>query len=242
MRTGNLGPRVLWAFADRHDGVSQAPYERGNLADHVGDDPAAVAANRALLAAAVGVDADRVAAMAPVHGADVVLVGPDPGERAPAADGLVTTTPGLALLVLAADCVPVLLADDSAGVVAVVHSGWRGVRADVTGAALARMRELGALPESTRALIGPAVCGRCYPVDQARYDAVVAVAPQAAAVAANGGPALDLRAAVQERLERAGTSVTLLGGCTVEAPDWFSYRRDGVTGRHGGVVVLRDLL
>lgn len=239
MRTGTLGRRVVWAFADRRDGVSQAPYDLGNLADHVGDDPVAVAANRARLAAAVGVPADHLVAMAPVHGADVVPVGPLPPAHAPAADGLITTTPGLALLVLAADCVPVLLADDVAGVIAVVHSGWRGVLTDVTGAALARMRELGADPARTRALIGPAVCGRCYPVDQDRYDAVVQVAPRAAARAADGTSALDLRVAVRDRLERAAVSVSVLGGCTAQSVRWFSHRRDGVTGRHGAAVVLR---
>jgi hypothetical protein len=239
VRTGTLGPRVKYAFADRHDGVSVAPFDLGNLGDHVGDDPAAVASNRARLAGAVGVGSDRLAAMSPVHGADVVLVGPAPLATAPAADALVTITPGVALLVLAADCVPVLLADDAAGVVAVVHAGWRGVRSDVTGAALLRMSELGARPERTLAVIGPAICGRCYPVDRERFDAVVAVAPRAAAVAAGGGPALDLRPAVAERLEREGVGVCLVGGCTAESADWFSYRRDGVTGRHGGAVVLR---
>lgn len=236
MRTGTLGPGVQYAFADRHDGVSVAPYDRGNLGDHVGDDPVAVAANRARLAAAVGVD--RLAAMSPVHGADVALVGPHAVATAPAADALVTITAGVALLVIAADCVPVLMADAAAGVVGVAHAGWRGVRTDVTGAALRRMAELGARPEHTLALIGPAICGRCYPVDRERFDSVVAVAPRAAAVAAGGGPALDLRLAVLERLERAGVRVTLVGGCTAQSPDWFSYRRDGVTGRHGGVVVI----
>ena len=238
MRTGTLGPGVRYAFADRHDGVSSAPYDRGNLGDHVGDDPVAVAANRARLAAAVGVGSDRLAAMSPVHGADVALVGPRPAATAPAVDALVTITPGIALLVLAADCVPVLLADAAAGVVAVAHAGWRGVRTDVTGAALTSMGELGARPERTRALIGPAICGRCYPVDRERFDAVVAVAPRAAAVAWGGGPALDLRLAVLERLMSSGVEATLVGGCTAESPDWFSYRRDGVTGRHGGVVVI----
>jgi YfiH family protein len=238
--TGSLGPGVRYAFASRADGVSAAPYDRANLADHVGDRPEAVAANRARLAHAVGVSPDRLAAMAPVHGRDVAVVGQGPVSDAPQVDALVTVTPGVALLVLAADCVPVLLSDPEAAVVAVAHAGWRGVRSDVTGAVLARMAGLGAHPEHTLALVGPAVCGRCYPVPEERFEAVTAVAPQAAAVAAGGGPALDLRAAVVARLRGAGVQVRLLGGCTVETPEWFSYRRDGVTGRHGGAVVLSD--
>lgn len=238
MHTGSLGG-ARFAFADRGDGVSRPPYDRGNLADHVGDDPAAVTANRAGVAAALGVDPDRLIAMAPVHGADVAFVTSDDHASPPPVDVMVTTQPGCALLVLAADCVPVLLADATAGVAAAVHSGWRGVVADAAGTALAAMRDLGA--REITALVGPAVCGRCYPVDDARYTAVTERAPAAAATTDDGRPSLDLAAAVVARLVASGVRVERLGGCTVEAPQsWFSYRRDGVTGRHGGAVVLVD--
>lgn len=236
--TGTLGPRVRWAFADRLEGVSAAPYDRGNLADHVGDEPAHVAANRDALARAVGLDLQHVVSMAPVHGNDVASVISASGEPVPEVDALMTTVPGLALLTLAADCVPVLLADGDAGVVAAVHSGWRGVLADVVGTALEAMRDHGARPERTRALVGPAICGECYDVPRDRFDAVVAVAPAAAAVAGGGRPGLDLRAAVVERLRTAGVAASLHGGCTFESADLYSYRRDHVTGRHGGVVTL----
>jgi YfiH family protein len=235
---GALGPRVRWSFADRTSGVSRAPYDAGNLADHVGDEPAAVAANRATLAARVGVDAAHVVSMAPVHGSDVADVRSARAEPVPEVDALVTTVPGLALLVVAADCVPVLLADGAAGVVGVVHAGWRGVRSDVVGAALESMADLGARQERVRAVVGPAICGSCYAVDRDRFDEVVAVAPAAASVAGGGRPGLDLRAAVVSRLRAAGAAVTLHGGCTYESPELFSFRRDPVTGRHGGLVTL----
>ena len=132
---GSLGPRARWSFADRTTGASRAPYDAGNLADHVGDDPDHVSANRAALAAAVGVDGPHVVSMAPVHGNDVGHVEGSSAEPVPEVDALVTTVPGLALLVVAADCVPVLMADGEAGVAAVVLTGWRGVRSDVVGAA-----------------------------------------------------------------------------------------------------------
>ena len=235
---GTLGPRVRWAFADRLDGVSLAPYDACNLADHVGDDLDHVRANRTALAAVVGVDGGHVVTMAPVHGNDVGQVdGPTP-EPVPEVDALVTTVTGVALLVLAADCVPVVLGDSSAGVVAVVHAGWRGVRSDVVGTTLESMVELGARLDRVRAVVGPAICGRCYAVPRERFDEVVAVAPEAAAVAAGGLPGLDLRAAVVSRLQGAGVSSRLHGGCTQESPSLYSFRRDGVTGRHGGVVTL----
>ena len=236
--TGSFGPRVRWAFADRHDGASLPPYDAGNLADHVGDDPDHVRRNRSALAHAVGVDGRHVVSMAPVHGNDVGQVRSASEEPVPEVDALVTSVPGLALLTQAADCVPVLLADAEAGVVAVVHAGWKGVRSDIVGVTLDAMRDMGSRPDRMQALIGPAICGRCYPVPQERYDAVVAVAPCAAAVAADGGPGLDLRAAVEHRLASGGVSTARHGGCTAESPDLFSYRRDHLTGRHGGVVVL----
>jgi polyphenol oxidase len=235
---GTLGPRVRWAFADRTDGVSMAPYDACNLADHVGDDLDHVRANRAALSGLVGVDGGHVVTMAPVHGNDVGLVGGPIAEPVPEVDALVTRVTGVALLVLAADCVPVILGDSGAGVVAVVHAGWRGVRADVVGSTLASMVELGARLERTRAVVGPSICGRCYAVPRERFDEVVAVAPAAASVAAGGLPGLDLRAAVVARLRGSGVTPQLHGGCTAETPSLYSFRRDGVTGRHGGVVTL----
>jgi YfiH family protein len=235
---GNLGPRVRWAFADRTDGVSLPPYDSGNLADHVGDDLDHVRANRSTLAAVVGVDAGHVVSMAPVHGNDVGRVDGPSSEPVPEVDALVTTVVGVGLLVLAADCVPVILGDGSSGVVAVVHAGWRGVRADVVGSTLESMVELGARLDRVRAVVGPAICGRCYAVPRERFDEVVAVAPDAASVAAGGHPGLDLRAAVVSTLRGAGVTPQLHGGCTLETPSLYSFRRDGVTGRHGGVVTL----
>jgi YfiH family protein len=235
---GTLGPRVRWAFADRTDGVSLPPYDSGNLADHVGDDLDHVRANRAALAAVVGIDGGHVVTMAPVHGNDVGQVDGPNSEPVPEVDALVTTVTGVALLVLAADCVPLILGDGGNGVVAVVHAGWRGVRSDVVGTTLTSMVELGARPDRIRAVVGPAICGRCYAVPRERFDEVVAVAPDAASVAEGGRPGLDLRAAVVSRLRAAGVTSQLHGGCTHETASLFSFRRDGLTGRHGGVVTL----
>jgi len=240
--SGALGPRIRWAFADRTpvDGVASSgpPYDAFNVADHVGDDPAAVRAHRDALADAVGVAGHRLVSMAPVHGNDVGEVGAPQPEPVPEVDALVTRVPGIALLTVAADCVPVLLGDSDAGVVAVVHAGWRGIRSDVVGTTLTSMVELGAEPSRIRAVVGPAVCGLCYDVPRDRYDEVVAVAPAAASVARDGAPGLDLRAAAVDRLRKAGAHVSLHGGCTQESDDLYSFRRDRLTGRHGGVVAL----
>lgn len=239
---GHLGPRIRWAFSDRRPVAdvpsSLPPYDDFNVADHVGDDPEHVRAHRDALAAAVGVGGHRLVSMAPVHGNHVGEVGAPQPEPVPEVDALVTRVPGIALLTVAADCVPVLLGDSGAGVVAVVHAGWRGVRSDVVGTTLTSMLDLGADASRIRAVVGPAVCGECYDVPRDRYDAVVAVAPTAASVARGGSPGLDLRAAVVDRLRTAGAHVALHGGCTQESDDLYSFRRDRLTGRHGGVVAL----
>lgn len=234
---GTIGPAVRWLVTDRSGGVSRPPYDGLNLGAHVGDDPVAVAANRGLVAARVGVAADRLVTMRSVHGAAVAVVD-GPGEEIDGVDALVTDRPGLALLAQGADCVPVLLADPGAGVVAAVHAGWRGVLADVVGATLASMGDLGADAGRVHAVIGPAICGRCYTVAAERREEVARVNPAAASTGSGDVPALDLRAGLEARLRAAGVSSTRAGGCTAEDPRWFSFRRDGRTGRQAGVVLL----
>ena len=238
-RSGTIAA-ARYAFSDRYGGASRPPYAELNLGDHVGDDPAAVADNRRRLAEAVGLDAGRLVLMSQVHGAEVAVVDapPGPGEPAPTADALVTTSGGLGLVVLVADCVPVLLAARRSEVRAVVHAGRRGVESGVVGATVTAMTELGARADRVVALVGPAVCPRCYEVPAELADQVAGAVPAARSVSRAGTPALDLRAGVVAQLLAAGVeTVEVDPWCTAEVPDLYSHRRDGVTGRFAGVVV-----
>ena len=242
MTSSPAAPRAVRprrVVTDRRGGRSVAPYDTFNLGDHVGDDPAAVAANRARVAAELKVAADRLVWMSQVHGTGVAVVdAPRPGP-VPDVDAVVTATPGLVLCVLVADCVPVLLADPVAGVVAAVHAGREGVRKGVVPAALAAMVGLGTRPADVTALLGPAVCGACYEVPAAMRAEVAHVAPAAAVRTRKGTPGLDLRAGVDELLRAEGVpEVVHDPRCTVEDPRLFSHRRDGVTGRQAGLVWL----
>jgi YfiH family protein len=224
---------------DRRGGRSAQPYDSFNLGTHVGDDPDAVAANRARVARELRVAEDRLVWMTQVHGTGVAVVdGPQVGP-VPDVDALVTASPGLVLCVLVADCVPVLLADPVARVVAAVHAGREGFRQGVVPAALAAMTRLGARPGNVTALLGPAVCGACYEVPDAMQADVARVAPAAAVRTRRGTPGLDLRAGLAERLRAAGVAEVVHDPrCTVEDPRLFSHRRDGVTGRQAGLVWL----
>ncbi|NDU77109.1 peptidoglycan editing factor PgeF [Actinomadura sp. DSM 109109] len=234
-----LGDGVGAGFTGRAGGVSRPPYDSLNLGGAVGDDPAAVLANRRRAAAALGADPERTVFMRQVHGSDVAFV-TSPEVPGPV-DAVVTTVPGLALAVLVADCAPVLLADAAAGVVGAAHSGRPGTAAGVVPALVKAMCERGADPARMAAAIGPAACGRCYEVPARMRADVAAAVPAAYATTSEGTPGLDIRAGVAEQLASAGVGrVTTDGRCTIEDPGLFSYRREGRTGRFAGYVWLKE--
>lgn len=227
-------------FTTRAGGISPPPWDALNLALHVQDDPSRVRANRVALAGAAGLVPGRLVWAEQVHGAGVAVVDRAPGRDAdvPGVDALVTATPGLGLLVLAADCLPVLLADPQAGVVAAAHAGRAGLATGVLQETLRAMQQLGARPDRVHAVLGPAVCGRCYEVPAALAEDVGARVPGSRATTRQGTPALDLSAGARAVLQGCGVQVSAVGGCTLEQARFFSYRRDGRTGRHAGLVQL----
>jgi YfiH family protein len=233
---GQLGP-VHWGFTDREGGVSAGEFGSLNLGGHVGDDPGAVETNRSRVAEAMGVSRDHLLFLQQCHGNDVVVVdGPWEASGAPRADGVVTTTPGLALAALVADCTPVLLADPAAGVVGAVHAGRPGMTSRIVDAAVARMRDLGA--QGISAVVGPSVCGRCYEVPADLRDEAAAVSPESVGVSWTGTPAVDVASGVVAQLHANDVAVQWVPGCAREDERLYSYRRDGRTGRFAGVVVL----
>lgn len=164
----------------RGGGVSAGAYESLNVSFSVGDDPGAVLENRRRVAAAIGADLGDFVFSRQVHGAGVrVVTADDRGAGAfavdrsvPEGDALVTADPSVVLAILAADCVPIVLFDPVAHVLACVHSGWRGTVARVSEAAVAAMRTLGASPENVVAGIGPAIGAERYQVGAEVVSAV----------------------------------------------------------------------
>jgi len=228
------------AFTDRWGGVSAAPYDSLNLGIGTPDNPANVDRNYDLVGSALGVDADWIARMQQVHGAEVLVVREPPNsDRPPPVDGLVTDRPGLALSVRVADCVPVLLADAENGVVGCAHAGRSGLAAGVVPTTVQAMRDLGA--RWVRAWVGPHVCGGCYEVPEQMRDEVSSVVPESRSTTTWGTPALDIGAGVEAQLRAAGAEVAPTPmRCTREDLDLFSHRRDGRrSGRFAGLVWLR---
>lgn len=231
-------------FTTRTGGVSAAPYDALNLGMHVEDEEWRVHANRELVTDAAGLGRGDLVFAQQVHGAGVAVV-----DRASAGggnggvagvDALVTTSAELGLVVLAADCLPVLLADPAAGVVAVAHAGRQGLVAGVLQATLAAMAGCGATAAGTTVVLGPAACARCYEVPDALAAEVEAVVPGSRSSTRTGTASVDLNAGAAAVLSAAGVQdVRSVGGCTLEQPAaFFSYRRDGRTGRHAGIAWL----
>lgn len=252
---GELGT-ARWCVSTTVGGASAGEFAGANMAEHVGDDPRAVHANRR--AFATGLAATRgLAVIRAEHGGRYAVVD-EPGEFE-GVDGLISTAPGVGLVALGADCAVVALHGsraDGSGVIAVAHCGWRGLVADIVGNVVAGVIDIGgAAPSSLQAVVGPAICGECYRVPRERCDTVRGECSPAVAEAAivktdtardtatDGG--VDITAGVRARLEELDVHCAVVMGCTREDERWYSLRRavdhDGPrarTGRHALGIVL----
>jgi len=214
----------------RHGGVSQGPFASMNPADHVGDAATAVGANRRRLVQVLDLPAAPVW-LRQVHGTTVIDAADAPA--APQADASFSHRPGVVCAVLTADCLPLLLCDRAGTVVAAAHAGWRGLAAGVVEQSVAA---LDIVPGQLLAWLGPAIGPAAYTVGKEVREAFTGHDPRAAAAfapAPGGGWYADLYRLARQRLLACGIDDVFGGGrCTLtEAQVFFSYRRDGVTGR-----------
>jgi YfiH family protein len=216
-------------FTKRTGGVSHGAFASLNLGTHVGDDLGDVLKNREILEAKVG----PTQYMNQVHGDRIALI-EEVTDEAPTADALVTGIPGISLAVMVADCIPLLLTSKES--VAAVHVGRRGLVNEITRKTISVMRDMGA--HQITAIIGPAICGQCYEVSEEIFHEVRAAHPFAESKTLQGTFALDLPAALRSVLSDEGIAIVNKFECTVENPELFSYRRDGITGRQAGVISL----
>ena len=246
----------------RHGGVSLAPWDSLNLghldnpSDGAGDLPQAITANRQIVACAMGA---RPVWLRQVHGVEVLRLQSTGPQDLPAADAAWTTEPGLACAVLVADCLPVLLCSGDGRAVAAAHAGWRGLAAGVLEATIASMQQQAGVERADMlAWLGPCIGPRQFEVGadvlqafgvdgdtDGNSDGDTDANPAAAALFLRrtrpDGSArwlADLPAVARLRLQRAGLRhISMDGRCTVEQrSDFFSFRRDGVTGRQAAAI------
>lgn len=238
------------AFTTRSGGVSEGIYSSLNLGRNLGDDPGRVKANYGILCSALGVTESSIIRVNQVHGARIHVAAP-PGNiwppSAPAvdADGLVTSDPGMTLMIFTADCVPILLHDPVARAVGAVHAGWRGTAADAAGSAVRAMaREFGSSPSDVRAAIGPCISKCCYETDSDVADAMSAALGASAAKCVfprAGKFMVDLKEANRLLLARAGVEdIHISGDCTSCLSDiyWSHRRTKGIRGSQAALITL----
>ena len=230
---------VRMVFTAKAGGVSSSPYDSFNLGDHVGDASEDVASNRQRLADVLGLAPEQFVWMEQLHTNTVTVVDGPQSEPVEATDAVVTTQPGLALCVLVADCVPVLLSDHNAGVIAAAHAGRLGARNGIVKKTVEKMVELGANPANIQVLLGPAAAGASYEVPLEMARDVESRLPGSMTKTSKGTTGLDIRAGLVRQLLSLGvTHVDADPRDTVTDTDFFSYRREGTTGRQAGVIWL----
>ena len=231
-------PGARAAFTTRRGGFSEGPFATLNLGRLTADDPDVVGRNRAALQSLV---AGRLAMIRQVHGPLVLrrtaadqASGPAPERELEEADGQATALPGIAPIVLTADCLPIALT--GGGAVAMLHAGWRGLDEGVIEAGVRAVRELAGGEPALVAAIGPGAGVCCYEVGEEVHERFASCRD------VRHGRHLDLKAIARERLAAAGAvTVHDAGVCTICSPPelFFSHRRErGVTGRQAGVVWL----
>ncbi len=240
-----VGAGGLWCLRSRVlgavNGVAHAFTTRRSALPH--PDPLADPALRGRVLVALGFDPDRCVELLQRHTARVVEARTeDVGSCLGVADAVVTTQSGVVLSVRVSDCLPVLLADGQAGVVAAVHAGWRGLAAEILVRAVEAMVARGARIGRLRVAAGPSIGPCCYEVDVPVVEALGPWREGALRPARPGHWMLDLRAVAQAQLRACGISpdrVSLCPACTACEAEWFfSYRRDGQVGRMEGLVAL----
>lgn len=218
---------VTVAFTDRNGGVSPAPFDSLNLAARVGDDPELVRENRNRVAKAAAFDPTAIRLARQIHGADLLEVSSSDPVVAGEADVIATREPGVVIGILTADCTPVVVLGE--GRLAIAHAGWRGL---VAGAVEAAVDWVGA---PSAAWVGPSIRSCCYEVGP---EVIRAFEERGLPVAARDR--VSPGEAAVFALERAGlTNVAASSDCTSCDGRYFSYRRDGLTGRQGGFAWLK---
>ncbi len=230
----------------RGDSTTDYPYSGFNVCDYTGDKPEHIADCRNLLCADLGITPDRLILPRQTHSASVAVIHDGTVPSLDGIDALVTDTPGIALCINTADCAPILLADSQAGVIAAVHSGWRGTLARISAAAVKAMTELGAEPSRIKAMIAPSICIWCYEVGKDVADLFIKEFTYSPELIDNSldRPHISLSAAVTITLTQAGIkeeNIDMTDFCTHCNDEFFSARKLGThSGRMASVIMLKQ--
>lgn len=231
-----LDASVLVHFTNRHGGVSKTPYSSNNLAFHVGDNPLHVKQNRSLTCKELGIESSVLISMNQVHGTNIVNIDKSTITSPPQCDGILTNKSQLALMVQCADCTPVLLYAPDVGAIGALHAGRAGAFGGIVPKAIEKLAcDFGANKSALHVWIGPAIGVCCYEID----GEVLEYAKEHFGNFVNEKK-LDIAGIILEQLRQDGVqNIHHDKTCTMCNKDYFSYRREGQTGRQGGIIMLR---
>lgn len=223
--------QARWLFTSRFspDGTSKGSFDNFNLALHVGDEPQSVIENRKVASTLVGSDAHAVIWPHLTHSTTALEITSLHDEITPA-DILFTSNPEVTLATMSADCVPLIaIAQDCAFILA-AHIGWKGAAGGIATIIdrIVRTHSVG----NVNVILGPAICGRCYQVEGLRVQQVVQALPESQV----GESGIDLRKGLESYFSNNGYDVNLIGSCTFETSELFSYRRNATAGRQAALV------
>ncbi len=229
-------------FSDRWGGVSNPPYHKLNLALHVGDNPISVLRNREILAKKFDFYIDNLIYMDQTHSDNIQIINDTFTNKQENCDGIITNKPNIPLMVMVADCIPVLLFDREKKVIGAVHAGRNGTFKSISKKAVELMtKEFGSNPEDIIVSLGPSIHSCCYEVGENLADIAKKSFGKKYVLKRDGSFYLDLQILNFDQLKSVGVkeeNIEISKICTSCDKNYFSYRRDGVTGRFAGVIKL----
>ena len=229
-------------FTDRWGGVSEAPYNELNLALHVGDDPLKVLQNRQILADNENFYIDNLIYMDQVHSDNIVIVTDTLTNKIESCDGIITNLPNVPLMVMVADCIPILLYDSKKQVIGAVHAGRNGTFLEIAKKAVSKMKEeFNSDAKDIKVYLGTSINSCCYEVGKDLADVCQKSFGKKYVIERASSFYLDLQTLNKDQLISAGLDekhINISPTCSCCDKNYFSYRRDGVTGRFAGVIKL----
>ena len=226
--------KIKYHFTDRHGGVSTPPYDSLNLAFHVGDDQTSVIKNRTILQSTLNLQ--NIVWMEQIHGNNVQTIFSAQSEPIPACDAIITNQPNIALAVMVADCIPILMFDPKHKIIAAVHAGRNGTFLQIAPKTVKAMhKKFGCLPTDIQVIMGPSIHTCCYEIG----DDLAAIVEKNFGKSYMNDLMLDLQKLNCDQLIKAKVrkdNIKISGTCTCCNSNYFSYRREGITGRFAGVI------
>lgn len=244
----HIGSGITAFSTTRGECRPEEPYSGFNTCYYTGDSPHRIAACQNILASQLDIDASRLILPLQRHTDRIAIIDrlPYPSELLDGIDAIVTRLPRVALGIHTADCVPLLMADNISGVIAAVHSGWKGTVARIAANTIDAMVQLGAAPSRITAVMGPCICRHCFEVgEEVAHKFIQAGFPESIIDRNHTKPHIDLPEAIAHTLMQCGVprhNISLSCGCSRCHPDtYFSARRLGInSGRTLSVILLEE--